>query len=51
MLKNRRLTLARETLTELRNDELTAVNGGAISGECTTILTFLTCNVTCFTEA
>ncbi|HEX8003362.1 MAG TPA: class I lanthipeptide [Mycobacteriales bacterium] len=47
----RRLTLSRETLTQLTSDELTAVHGGAVSGECTTILTFLTCDVTCFTEA
>ena len=47
----RRLSLSSETLTELSADELRVVQGGALSGECTTILTFLTCDVTCFTEA
>ena len=44
----RRLSLSRETLTELANEDLSAVHGA--SADCTTILTFLTCNVTCFTE-
>lgn len=43
----RRLSLASETLTELMPDELSDVRGGQLSGTC---LTFLTCNVTCFTE-
>lgn len=51
MLTTRRLSLTRETLTELTKDELTAVQAGALSGGCTTILTFLTCDVTCMTEA
>ena len=47
----RRLSLSRETLAELTDGELTAVHGAAVSGQCTTILTFLTCDVTCWTEA
>jgi hypothetical protein len=44
----RRLALSRETLTDLTNGDLSAVHGA--SADCTTILTFLTCQFTCFTE-
>jgi len=47
----RRLSLSRETLTELTAVELAGVAGAQqVSGTCTTVLTFLTCNVTCMTE-
>ncbi len=42
------LTLRRETIAALTADDLATVHGA--SSECTTILTFLTCNVTCMTE-
>lgn len=54
----RRLTLARETLAPLTNDDLAAVAGAdALTPGCPTYfplrncLTFLTCDPTCHTEA
>ena len=45
------LSLRREALAALTADDLAAVHGAQdLSGQCTTILTFLTCNVTCMTE-
>jgi hypothetical protein len=48
VLTTRRLSLSRETLTELTKDDLSVVH--AASADCTTILTFLTCRFTCATE-
>jgi len=48
----RRLSLSRETLTDLTPADLAAVNAAAqaITPDCRTLLTFLTCDPTCFTE-